>query len=62
METQRRCDGCAHVDMLRSVHPMRCGHPILAGSLPVGVMRASNGRCGPQAELWEPKEKYRADI
>ena len=53
----RRCDQCAHVDLVRGIHPMRCQHPDLQTSLPVQVMRA--GACGIDASLWSPKENRR---
>lgn len=60
--TEHRCDQCAHADLLRGVHPMRCRAPVLTRSLPATLMREDGGLCGPRATLWEPREKYHADI
>lgn len=55
---EKRCDGCAHVDHVPGVHPMRCRPPGFGLSLPVGIMREENSQCGPKGALWEPREKY----
>lgn len=35
---------------------MRCQHEALLYSLPVGVVRADTGRCGPEGKLFAPKD------